>query len=279
MQLLDIISSMIDIKALLAQHQLHTKKSLGQNFLIDENILNKIVEGAELVATDRVVEVGAGLGVLSKEIAPNVAELLSIEIDDSLIKPWMKVMRGVKNAIIANQDVLDYTPEDKPYKLVANIPYYITSPILKHFLRNQKVRRPDMIVLLIQEEVAQRICSKSKPTLLSWEIRVFGEPDIVCSVPPESFHPSPKVNSAVLRIRMYDKPLLVEADIDAFFKLLAVAYKQPRKTLLNNFVAAGGWQREEIQDKLDLIGIDPGLRPHQLDFEMWTKLFTSLKDS
>ncbi|MDZ4217348.1 MAG: 16S rRNA (adenine(1518)-N(6)/adenine(1519)-N(6))-dimethyltransferase RsmA, partial [Candidatus Gracilibacteria bacterium] len=236
-----------ELESFLSRFGLFAKKSFGQNFLVDSRILDQIIESAELSGHDFVLEIGSGPGDLSQRIAPHVAQLTSLEIDLQMIAPWKVIMKEYENVSILNQDVLDFIPEDKAYKVVANIPYYITSPILKHFLRSQRVRRPDLIVLLIQKEVAQRICDSKKPTLLSWEIRLFGTPEIICGVPPGSFSPSPKVDSAVLRIRMLPKPLLPSEHMDALFVLMSLAYKQPRKTLLNNLMNVGKWSKENIE--------------------------------
>ncbi len=262
----------------LRSNGLFAKKVFGQNFLIDAQILDNIVEAAELSKGETVVEVGPGPGVLSQRLAPHIAQLNAVEIDTAMIKPWKGIMKDFKNAEIVNQDVLYYEPPKEAYKLVANIPYYITSPILKHFLRKQAARRPDVIVLMIQKEVAQRICDKKKPTLLSWEIKIFGEAEIVCKVPPSSFYPSPKVDSAVLKIQVYDNPLLEEKYMDDFFKLLSQAYKQPRKTMMNNLLSAGTLKKEEILKLYEAAEIDQKVRPHQIDLETWKKIlkgFTS----
>jgi 16S rRNA (adenine1518-N6/adenine1519-N6)-dimethyltransferase len=253
----------------LKSNGLFAKKVFGQNFLIDSKILDEIVHAANLNRDDMVIEVGPGPGVLSQRLAPLVGHLRCVEIDTAMIKPWSSIMSAFPNAEISNEDVLYFTPPETPYKLVANIPYYITSPILKHFLRKQSGVRPDVIVLMIQKEVAQRICDKKKPTLLSWEIRIFGEPEVVCKVPPASFYPSPKVDSAVLRINVYDKPLLKESDMEPFFKLLGQAYKQPRKTLMNNLLASGVYSKGQIEEFFHKVGIDEKIRPHQLTLEHW----------
>jgi len=266
------LSDLDQLKRHLQKYGLFAQKSFGQNFLIDSQVLEKIVDAAELNSNDRVLEVGPGPGVLSQRIAPGVSDLTAVEIDEKMINPWKDLMNGFQNVHILQQDVLKYFPEDKPYKLVANIPYYITSPILKHFLRDQKVRRPDIIVLMIQKEVAERICDLESPTLLSWEIRLFGEPEIVCTVKASSFYPPPKVDSAVLKIRVLPQPLISEERMDDFFQFLSWSYKQPRKTLYNNLLATGKWPKEEVAAQLEKAEVEPGLRPHQLRLEDWMRL-------
>lgn len=267
------------LSAYLRKYGLFAKKSFGQNFLVDEKALNAIIAAADLTSSDRVVEVGPGPGVLSQRIASLASALTAVEIDEKMIGPWKDLMREHVNAQILRQDVLDYVPSQEPYKLVANIPYYITSPILKHFLRHQGVRRPDLIVLLMQKEVAERICDLERPTLLTWEIQIFGSPEFVCRVPASSFYPSPKVDSAVLKIAVREQPLLPEEVLEDFFQFLMICYKQPRKTLLNNLTSAGRWKKDEVLDALKKAKVDGGLRPHQLKLEEWKGLFTASKDS
>jgi 16S rRNA (adenine1518-N6/adenine1519-N6)-dimethyltransferase len=266
------LSDLNQLKQHLQKHGLFAQKSFGQNFLIDSAVLNRIVKAAALTPEDRVIEVGPGPGVLSQRIAPLVGKLVAVEIDEKMIAPWLDLMKSFQNVQILNQDVLHYLPEDTSYKLVANIPYYITSPILKHFLRQQQVRRPEVVVLMIQKEVAERICDEEKPTLLSWEIMVFGKPELVCGVKPESFYPSPKVDSAVLKIQVYDKPLIEHSDMDDFFRILSWSYKQPRKTLSNNLCSAGKWSKDEVKQNFENAKVDPGLRPHQLKLEDWKRM-------
>lgn len=273
------LSDIHQLKKHLSSFGLSANKSFGQNFLVSSEILTQIVKAAELSPQDTVVEVGSGPGVLSQRLAPYIQQLIAVEIDEKMIEPWQQVMDEFHNAVIINQDVLDFVPPTRAYKLVANIPYYISSPILKHFLRNQRVSRPELIVLMIQKEVAQRICDTKKPTLLSWEIKVFGEPEMLCMVPPGSFYPPPKVDSAVLKIQVYNHSLLPESEIEDFFELLSIGYRQPRKTLLNNLIGSGQYFKDQCSDIITSANLDPGLRPHQLSLEQWKSLLISWKGS
>lgn len=262
-----------NLKRHLRKYGLTAKKNFGQNFLIDRQVLEQISSAARLKSSDHVIEIGSGPGVLSQHLAPKCGHLTSLEIDPGFINPWKELMKDYPNAEIIRTDVLDYIPADRPYQLIANIPYSITSPILRHFLRNQVVRRPETIVLMIQKEVAERICSEKKPTLLSWEIRIFGVPEIICKAPPESFFPPPKVDSAVLKISLHDTPLIPAEQQEGYFQLLERAYKQPRKTLLNNLSAA--WGKEVARAVLEKSQLDGGRRPHQLSREEWLRILDS----
>ena len=271
------LSDISQLKQHLSRFGLSAQKGFGQNFLVDSAVLDQIVHAADLDPSDTVIEVGPGPGVLSQRLAPQVKQLIAVEIDEKMIQPWQKLMKPYPHVVIINQDVLDFVPPTHAYKLVANIPYYITSPILKHFLRSQQVNRPQSIVLMIQKEVAQRICSTKKPTLLSWEIRVFGAPELVCTVPPQAFYPPPKVDSAVLKIELLERPRIAEEEMDEFFQLLSIAYQQPRKSLLNNLQAQK--PREHVETLLNEMGLDLKIRPHQLDLEQWKALLSAWKGS
>lgn len=251
---------------------LKPNKSLGQNFLHDEEVIRDIVEASELTKDDLVIEIGAGKGILSKALAPHVKNLLSLEIDDRLIPIWEQVMKRYPNATIMHQDALLFIPPEKHYKVIANIPYYITSPLLKQFLRHQDGKRPDLIVFMIQKEVAERILNEKAPTLLSWEVRIFGSPSLVRVVEPSSFTPSPKVDSAVLKIQVYKTPMIPEKYLHSFFQLLSLGYRQPRKTILNNLTASGRMSKDRALAMLEKIHIDPKYRPHQLSLTEWQSM-------
>jgi 16S rRNA (adenine1518-N6/adenine1519-N6)-dimethyltransferase len=248
------------------------KKSLGQNFLIDQNILQKIITAGEVSSTDNIIEVGPGTGNLTTHLCQKAKHVTAVEIDTEIIPTLEQNTNQNHNLEIINQDVLTYySLPTTNYKLIANIPYYITSPILKHFLR-QTQNRPSIIVLLIQKEVAQKICNKKKHSLLGWEIKLFGEPEIVCTVPPEAFEPSPKVDSAVLKITMHPQTLIPEKQIEPIINLMMRGFKQPRKTLTNNL------KRNHIktEDLLIKLKIDKKTRPHQLNLENWKEILREI---
>lgn len=261
-----------DIKSFLSRHHLFPKKSLGQNFLIDDRVFDAILQAADLHPDDRVLEIGAGPGFLSERLAPLVRELISLEIDERMRPAWNELMKPFSNASLMIQDALTYIPSSAPYKIVANIPYYITSPLLRHFLADPGIWRPECIVFLIQKDVAERICDKKKPMLISWEIKIFGEPEIIASVPPIAFFPQPNVESCVFRVTMHKSPRIAQSDIPAFFQLLEKAYKQPRKTMLNNLLASGIFSKDEVLKALKEANIVPTLRPHQLKLSDWKSL-------
>lgn len=276
---MDLINKSELIKYL-KQNELWAKKSLGQNFLVDKEALNKIVVAAELKKTDTVIEIGPGLGVLTQELTKHAGEVIAIEKDDELAKK-LNVrcqMANVKNIEILNQDILEsdltklikLAPNKASYKLVANIPYYITSKILEKFLAAEN--KPELIVLLVQKEVAERICAEPGNTsVLSISVQYYGEPEIVGIVKSTSFWPQPKVDSAILKIsnvrcQMSD---VNEADL---FKIVRAGFRSRRKTLVNNLMSGTNLSREELFDILDKTGLDKNVRAQELSVEKWVKL-------
>lgn len=264
------------LQSYLNRHGLWAKKSLGQHFLIDEQVLDAIVSAVETDDGETIVEVGPGPGVLSQRLVEKDRPLIAVEIDDDYIEPWKSLMKTVDHAQIIHQDVLEYEPPAEPYLVIANIPYYITSAILRHFLITHADRRPRALVLLIQKEVAQRICDRKKPTLLSWMVRVYAEPEIVTLVPGSAFFPPPKVDSAVISLKCFEEPLVEERMIEDLFGVMERCYQQPRKTLLNNLLSGSGESKEEILARLEKAGVDGGMRPHQLSLDEWKALTTSV---
>jgi 16S rRNA (adenine1518-N6/adenine1519-N6)-dimethyltransferase len=207
------------------------KKSLGQNFLTHRGTLNKILAAANLSPTDHVIEIGPGKGVLTAELLERVNQVEAIELDDRLIPILTEKFPNLK---IHHQDALKFTPPKTPYKLVANIPYYITSPIINHFLREQPPKqRPQSLTLLVQKEVAQKICAKpGKLSVLALQVQLFGTPKLIAKVPPSHFSPKPKVDSAILHIEISPEPLTDK--IDQFFNLIHRGFAHKRKKLIRN---------------------------------------------
>ncbi|MFC1810609.1 16S rRNA (adenine(1518)-N(6)/adenine(1519)-N(6))-dimethyltransferase RsmA [Patescibacteria group bacterium] len=232
------------------------KKSLGQNFLKDRNVLNTIVEVAELSTEDYVVEIGPGKGILTKELVERAGKVTAIELDDRLIDELKKI----EKLDLVHGDALNWRPPEEEYKVVANIPYYITSPLLNHFL--QAANRPSKMVLLVQKEVAEKICAKDgKMNVLAIHVQVFGKPRIVCTVPPSAFTPQPKVDSAVIEIDVYDKALV--EDYRKMFGVVHRAFSNKRKMLSNTL--------PDYKEKLVELGFQD-LRPERLSIEDWKKL-------
>jgi len=261
-----------ELIAQLQKHGLYTQKRLGQNFLTDNTALKKIVRAADLKKTDFVVEIGPGLGVLTAELVRDAGQVLAVELDERLI-PVLEENVRADNLKIINADALQMPLPDLPYKLVANIPYYITSPILNHFLqpKTPSEKRPTLIVLLVQKEVAEKVCAVSGDhTVLSLQVQLFGRPEIAGHVPASSFFPAPDVDSAILKITPYPQPAI--SDTALFFRLIHATFAQRRKTLSNSLRNGLGLEKDRIAALLEKAGIKPTARPQELSLPDWQKL-------
>lgn len=254
------------------------KKSLGQNFLKDQKILSKIVEAGELTESDTVLEIGPGKAALTAELLKNAGKVIAVELDDRLIDPLRKQFGKNPKFELIHGDALKYTPPSEHYKLIANIPYYISSPLLKHFLLEQFLggNPPKLIVFMIQKEVAKKILAKGgKHSVLSLQVHLFGDPELICTVPPEAFEPPPKVDSAVIKIRVHEKPK-IQGDLKKLFRLFHVSFAQKRKKLSNNLANAFKKEPSEIRETLEKLKIDPDIRAEALTLDEWSKLFHEL---
>lgn len=260
-----------EIEQLLNEAGLKPNKVLGQNFLIDKNILNKIIVSAGLSKEDAVLEVGPGLGVLTRELAKNAGKVIAVEKDKFLADILENTIKkeNIENINIIREDILELKESELPenYKLVANIPYYLTSPLIRKFLEAKK--QPKEIILMVQKEVAQRICAKPpKMSLLAISVQFYAEPKILFNVSKGSFWPSPKVDSAVIRIAPNEKPAV---DPEKFFKLVKAGFLHPRKQLINNLNSLN-IEKEKIISALEQLSLFPKQRPETLKIEDWIKL-------
>ncbi len=237
---------------------------LGQHYLVDESVLEAIVESGKAAAGDLIVEVGAGIGVLTEALLDAGARVRAIEFDARvipLLSAFVKAGERGSALEIVEGNALHVDFPTEPYKIVANIPYHITSPLLRHvFLESPKA--PSLMTLLIQREVAERICDEDDRGLLTVVVSLFGKPSIVRHVPPSAFLPPPKVDSSVLHIDCFEKPLADEPTIDRLLKLLKIGFGQKRKMLRNTIDVA----------LLASVGIDPTRRPQTLSTDEWIAL-------
>ncbi len=283
-----------DLKALLIKHDLWAKKQLGQNFLIDEQILCSIIESAELKKSDNVIEVGPGTGFLTEKLLESAGNVVAIEQDSDMIRILNERFEGINGLKIINSDILKYKIESEicpakggskncknlkseicNYKLVANIPYYITSPLLKHFLQSDN--RPEMIVLLVQKEVAEKICGISGKSLITIETQLFGRPEIIDIVPSKAFYPAPKVDSAILKIKVHKSPLVPADELKDFLRIVKFGFSQKRKKLKSSLAAGLRIKPAEAKEVLIKSGIDPDCRAENLDIEDWKHLTSKIK--
>lgn len=251
---------MIDIKTILQKHNIHPKKYMGQNFLIDENILNKIIDSADLSTKDTVLEIGPGLGILTVELAKKTKRVIAVEKDKKMCEILKDVLKEFKNIEIVNEDILKIEPAElSDYKIVANIPYYLTSPLIRKFLEAKN--KPSVIVLMIQKELMQRITAKPPHmNILSIAVQFYAEPKIIDYVTKNSFFPVPKVDSAIIKIIPKQIP---EIDTEKFFTLVKKGFSAKRKMLKNNIPEAN----------LKKAGLNPGARAENLSIDNWMKIY------
>ena len=265
----------LDIQSLLKRYGIKPKKSLGQNFLVEPAGLMKVINAAELTGDEEVLEIGAGLGSLTYLLAQSSAQVTAVEIDRHMFEPLAEAMKSFSNVKIVPGDILELDPSDlvkqKNYVVVANIPYYITSAIIRHLLEADL--KPSRVILTIQKEVAQRIVARDgKMSLLSLSVFVFGEPEIAGTIPAGSFFPAPDVDSAVLRIQLHTEPLIPSAKLDQFFKLAHAGFGQKRKTLRNSLSAGLNLPTGEVEKWLVKTNIEPSRRAETLTIAEWARL-------
>lgn len=257
--------------------ELKAKKSLGQNFLHNQDVLHKIIEAGEVTKNDLVVEIGPGKGALTEHLIKHAGKVIAVEKDPRLVPFLHTMFTSSAQLEITEGDALQYQPPKEPYKIIANIPYYITSPLLTHFLLEQYEQNnlPQLIVLLIQKEVAQRICHPNRNSVLSLSVKIFGTPELIAIVPPSAFKPAPKVDSAIIKISNIQAPLVDNPR--KLIKLIKMASSSPRKKLVNNLAAALHKEKPEIEALLKKLQIDSTVRAEKLELEEWMKLFKEIE--
>lgn len=254
-----------EIRQFCSGNNLRLNTDLGQHFLIDQDVLDAIIEAAKIEPGDHIVEIGPGIGVLTRELLKRTKNITAIELDEKLIELLLKFTTLQSDQVI-HANALQVPMPEEPYTIVANIPYHITSPLLRHVFLESKVS-PKSITLLIQKEVADRICDTESAGMLTIIVGLFGTPKKICNVPPASFLPPPKVDSAVLHVQCFEKPLASEEIIDQVMKLTKIGFSQKRKMLRNSFGTFPGGL-----ELLKGVGIDEKRRSQTLSIEEWIAL-------
>ncbi len=262
------------IRTLLKELGLRPHKGFGQNFLINEHILTRIIEAGDVGPDDVVLEIGPGLGHLTHHLAARAARVVAIEIDRGLVQALRKTFQRTPSVEIVEQDALKVEPAslvgDHPYKVIANLPYYITSAALRHFLEAE--RRPVLLVVMVQREVAYRILAPPGDlNLLAISVRVYGKPRLIARVPASAFYPRPKVDSIVLRIDVLDHPA-IDVPPDKFFKVGSAGFAMPRKQIHNALAQRIWMPAGSAQEVLRAAGIDPSRRAQTLSIPEWNTL-------
>jgi 16S rRNA (adenine1518-N6/adenine1519-N6)-dimethyltransferase len=252
---------------------------MGQNFLEDPASLEEIVRAAGIEPADQVLEIGAGLGSLTRYLALAAASVVAVELDLNLIPVLETVLAGASNVRVVQGDILRLKPAElglaDAYLVVANIPYYITSAIIRHLLDVPAGRstRPRRLVLTIQREVAERICAAPGDlSLLALSVQVFGAPHIAGRIPAAAFHPAPSVESAILVVEVHAAPRVADALLPGFFRLVKAGFSQKRKTLRNSLSAGLRLSPAEAEARLRGAQIDPRRRAETLSIEEWERL-------
>ena len=265
----------LDAAAVLKRFHIRADKSLGQNFLQDTTALENIILAAEIQEDDCILEIGPGLGSLTRYLALSAKEVTAIELDPDMLAPLRAVLTPYQNVRVVHGDILKTAVSEiihKPdYLVVANIPYYITSAVIRHLLESDP--KPRRIVLTIQKEVAERICAKAGDlSLLALSVQVYGKPSIAAIIPADSFHPAPKVDSAILRIDIYQESLIPNELLKTFFNLIKAGFGQKRKTLRNSLSSGLHIPTTESEALLTSAGIDFMRRAETLSIDEWKGL-------
>ncbi|WP_449024375.1 16S rRNA (adenine(1518)-N(6)/adenine(1519)-N(6))-dimethyltransferase RsmA [Peptostreptococcus stomatis] len=261
---------------LVKKHGFKFTKSLGQNFLIDDNIVDKIVAGAGIGPGDKIIEVGPGIGTLTREMASRAQNLMAVEIDKNLIPILEDTLEDYDNVKIVNEDIIkadirgliDENLGGGPVKLVANLPYYITTPIIMRFLE-ENINVTD-IVVMVQKEVAERMNAQPGGKdfgALSVAVQYYCDTEIVAKVPRHLFVPQPNVDSIVIALRVRPERKYKVDDEDLYFKVVKAAFGQRRKTLLNSISSMGNLAKDQVKEALEEAGIDPKRRGETLSLD------------
>lgn len=257
-------------------------RSKGQNFLISERIYNKIIEESGIGSKDKILEVGPGPGFMTVKLASKAGKVMAVELDDKMAEALKEFLKNkeIKNARVVNRDIMDLELPPRElgddYKVVANLPYNITSVFLRKFLSDPG--RPESMVLLLQKEVAERITAEPPHmSLLALSVRYYGEPFFVKKVSAANFWPRPRVDSAIVRIKVRSKFLCDRSEEEDFFRLIRAGFSSKRKMLKNNLVSNLGIKSSEAESALKEAGLNPGIRPQELSLNDWVKLKEFLK--
>jgi 16S rRNA (adenine1518-N6/adenine1519-N6)-dimethyltransferase len=267
-------------KTQLRRSGLKARKRLGQNFLTDETVVHSIIDAARLSPEDTVIEVGPGLGILTEELAKYAGSIIAVELDDNLAKRLKKKMSDRNNVIIVNADILKTDPAvlpvNKGYKVVANIPYYITSPILQHFITASI--HPSLMVVMVQKEVGETITAGlGKLSVLAISLQIYTRPEMVIKVPAASFYPVPKVDSMVVKFTFLPEPLVNVDSVSNFLDFVKTGFTSPRKLLPNSLAQGLGIKPAEAGAMLQKAGIALTKRAEALTIAEWETLYKTVR--
>ncbi len=254
---------------------------LGQNFLVDYNVAKRVIAAARLSDTNEVLEIGPGKGALTRILARRVPKLVAVELDSALSRSLSHKLSEFNNLTIINRDALTLDPAHffaDGYKIVANLPYYAATPIIRKFISARP--RPHSIVVMVQKEVADNIAAPpGRMGLLSVMVQLYGAPKTLFSIPPKAFRPKPKVTSALIRIDLHDQLPVPVSHPDSFIEFVAAGFRAPRKQLRNSLRLGLNSDPTPIRAALNVAGIDGARRPSTLTLPEWTALCRAWNDA
>lgn len=275
--------------AVLQKYNFNFKKKFGQNFLVDTHVLEKIVNSAEITKQDCVLEIGPGIGTMTQYLAEKAGEVIAVEIDKALIPILQDTLSEYDNITVINEDILKVDVaalvreknNGRPIKVVANLPYYITTPIILGLFENNVAL--ESITVMVQKEVADRMQvgpGTKDYGALSLAVQYYARPEIVAHVPPNCFIPRPKVGSAVIRLTRYEQPPVAVDDEKFMFSLIRASFNQRRKTLVNGLTNAEGLKldKKRIQEVLEELAWSPSIRGEALTLEQFAQLSNCLRE-
>ena len=277
-----------ETKFLMKKYNITANKNLGQNFLIDDETVEKIVEVSEITLEDLVIEIGPGLGTLTQKLLEKAGKVIAVEIDNKMIRILKERFLLYKNLEILNEDILKVNLRElieknnfKTVKVVANLPYYISTPIIMRLLE-QKLPI-DTITVMVQKEVAERLTAlpgTKNSGAITYSVYYYSEPEVVLDVESSKFIPAPEVDSQVIKLNLRKKPVVDPIDEKLFFKLIKISFMQRRKTLINSMVNGGMLKnKEQAIEILNKLGIDINIRGETLSIEQFCEISNLLAKS
>lgn len=265
------------IQNLLKKYQVRPSKRLGQNFLIDKRVITKVIGAVNLKPKDIILEIGPGIGNLTQELAEKVKKVIAVEKDQKMVEILKETLKDYENVEIIKGDILKLDPrtynlKPKIYKVVGNLPFYLTAPVIRKFLEAVEVK-PRQMTLVVQKEVGQRICARTPDmSILAVSVQFYAKPEIIGYISKKSFWPPPKVDSAILQIAPLISTGRKLINADLFFKIAKAGFSQPRKQLINNLSKGLKFNREKVKNWLLKNNIQPNQRAETLTVEDWISL-------
>jgi 16S rRNA (adenine1518-N6/adenine1519-N6)-dimethyltransferase len=274
------LTNVRELRNLFYTHNMRPNKAFAQNFLIDRSALLKIVEAAAIEPGDAILEVGAGTGVLTRELAKRAQRVVAVEIEYDMLTLLKETTGEFANVELVARNLLLLDPVElfdrSPYKLVANLPYYITAPTFRHFLEN--ANPPTLVVVMVQWEVAQRIIAEPGDlSMLGVSVQFYGRPHIVARVPASAFYPAPKVDSAILGIEVQPQATLTREERDSFFRVVQAGFSERRKQLHNSLTHGLHYKNDIVQAWLADASIAATRRAETLSIDEWLRLWRAVE--